>query len=97
LRTYLNKVLVAPESGFCTTEIIPFNTIVLNDYVCIVLRSPYYLDYTAQCGYGVKMPRLSTNDARKSLIPLPPLPEQRRIVPRIEQLFAQLDRIEAKL
>ena len=25
LRTYLNKVLVAPQIGYCTTEIIPFN------------------------------------------------------------------------
>ena len=26
LRTYLNKVLVAPQSGYCTTEIMPFNS-----------------------------------------------------------------------
>ena len=26
LRTYLNKVLVAPSEGYCTTEIMPFDT-----------------------------------------------------------------------
>jgi type I restriction enzyme, S subunit len=97
LRTYLNKVLVAPEDGYCTTEIIPFTSAISNDYICQVLRSPYFLDYTAQCGYGVKMPRLSTNDARKAIIPLPPLPEQHRIVAKIEELFVLLDKIESSL
>ncbi|MBO6223730.1 MAG: restriction endonuclease subunit S [Bacteroidales bacterium] len=82
LRTYLNKVLVAPSNGYCTTEIIPISpqSGVLPEYLNLVLRSPYFLDYTAQCGYGVKMPRLGTSDAIKALIPIPPHEEQRRIV-----------------
>ena len=96
LRTYLNKVLVAPKNGFCTTEIIPFNSYceVSNFYLCHVLRSAYFLDYTQQCGHGVKMPRLSTNDACRGMIPLPPLAEQHRIVAEIKRLFALIDQIE---
>ncbi len=99
LRTYLNKVLIASDDGYCTTEIMAFSTYggLLNDYICHILRSPYFLDYTLQCGYGVKMPRLSTTDACKGLIPLPPLAEQHRIVSKIEELFARLDRIEKEL
>lgn len=72
LRTYLNKVLVAPTDGYCTTEIIPIQPAkcLLADYLAHVLRSRYFLDYTAQCVYGVKMPRLSTTDAQKGLIPI---------------------------
>ena len=96
LRTYLNKVLVAPQAGYCTTEIIPFNSYygISTHYLCHVLRSAYFLDYTQQCGYGVKMPRLSTNDACKGMIPLPPLTEQQRIVAEIERWFALIDIIE---
>ena len=95
LRTYLNKVLIAPSNGYCTTEIIPFGTFSLsNEYVCHVLRSPYFLDYTQQCGYGVKMPRLSTTDACNGMIPLPPLEEQHRIVAEIEHWFTLIDTIE---
>ena len=96
LRTYLNKVLVAPQAGYCTTEIIPFNSYcgISTHYLCHVLRSAYFLDYTQQCGYGVKMPRLSTNDACKGMIPLPPLAEQQRIVAEIERWFALIDIIE---
>ena len=96
LRTYLNKVLVAPKTGYCTTEIIPFNSYcgISNFYLCHVLRSAYFLDYTQQCGYGVKMPRLSTNDACKGMIPLPPIAEQQRIVVEIEKWFALIDQVE---
>ena len=97
LRTYLNKVLVATSEGYCTTEIMPLNTygIMSNEYVCHVLRSPFFFDYTLQCGYGVKMPRLSTTDACNGFIPLPPLKEQIRIVEEIRRWFALIDIIES--
>ena len=99
LRTYLNKVLVAPKDGFCTTEMIAFDAYeqISNDFICYVLRSKYFVDYTRQCGYGVKMPRLSNTDACKGFIPLPPVNEQQCIVAKIEELFAQLDKIESPL
>lgn len=98
LRTYLNKVLVAPNDGYCTTEIMPIKVGTLSsEYICHVLRSQYFLDYTALCGYGVKMPRLSTTDAKNGLIPLPPLAEQKRIVNKIEEIFASLDEISLHL
>lgn len=95
LRTYLNKVLVANKDGFCTTEMIPIkcNNYIYPEYLCHVLRSKYFLDYTAQCGYGVKMPRLSTTDARKALVPLPPYGEQVKISAKIKELYCSLDSI----
>ena len=99
LRTYLNKVLIAPKDGYCTTEVMAFNALggMSNEYICHVLRSSYFLDYTLQCGYGVKMPRLSTTDACNGLIPLPPLAEQQRIVDAIDKAFAKLDAIMESL
>ena len=68
--------------------------ILSNNYICYVLRSLYFLDYTLQCGYGVKMPRLGTTDACNGLIPLPPLAEQERIVNEIQRLFSIIDIVE---
>ena len=89
LRTYLNKVLIATEDGFCSTEIVPITAskALLSEYLLIVLRSPYFLEYTASCGYGVKMPRLGTNDAKKAIIPIPPHAEQVRIVKKVSDLM----------
>ncbi|MDD3035890.1 MAG: hypothetical protein PHO93_03140 [Candidatus Saccharimonadaceae bacterium] len=87
LRTYLNKVLVADINGFCTSEILPldFGEHIFPEYARCVLMSKMFLDYTAQCGYGVKMPRLGTEDGRKALFPLPSEAEQQRIVETIQQ------------
>ena len=96
LRTYLNKVLLASDDGFCTTEIIPItcNSLVCPAYINHVLRSKYFLDYTIQCGYGVKMPRLSTTDACNGLIPLPPFNEQERIVNAVERWLELIDLLD---
>jgi len=97
LRTYLNKVLVADMDGFCTTEILPldFKGFVVPEYARHVLMSQMFLDYTAQCGYGVKMPRLGTTEGQKALFPLPPLTEQRRIVSVVGAAFTLIDEVEA--
>ena len=95
LRTYLNKVLLAETDGYCTTEIIPIscNKSIYPQYLCHWLRSPYFLAYTLSCGYGVKMPRLSTSDARNGIVPLPPINEQKNIVLMISALFNTLDNL----
>jgi type I restriction enzyme S subunit len=99
LRPYLNKVLVAPKDGYCTSEIIPlkFDVDMDSRYVRYLLMSPYFLAYADLCSYGVKMPRLGATNAKKALIPLPPLNEQRRISVAIEAAFSQLDSIADEL
>ena len=97
LRTYLNKVLIADQDGYCTTEIIPITCKkgIMPEYLCHVLRSSYYVGYTISLGYGVKMPRLGTTDALKSMIPVPPTLEQARIVSAIDKLSSTIDILEA--
>ena len=41
------------------------------------------------------MPKYSQGDLRKTIIPLPPLAEQQRIVAKIEELFAEIDKLQA--
>lgn len=96
LRPYLNKVIVADEDGVCTTEILPircygpFNS----DYFKTVLRSAYFLEYVNARSYGMKMPRLGTEDGRQAFFPLPPLSEQYRIVAKVDELIALCDSLE---
>ena len=95
LRTYLNKVHLSTNGGFCSTEMIPITPFkcVVSEYLYYWLRSPLFIEYTISCGYGVKMPRLSTSDANKAIVPLPPLDEQKRIVETIQRFHDGLDRI----
>ena len=96
LRPYLNKVVIAPQDGFCTSEILPldFQGAYYNSFAQKLLMSPYFLSTVNMLTYGVKMPRLGKDDAVQILLPLPPLAEQKRIVEKIEQIFRQADTIE---
>ena len=98
LRPYLNKVLVADSNGFCTTEILPFRCYGPFDahYFKLVLKSPSFLLYVNAKSYGMKMPRLGTEDGRKALFPLPPLTEQHRIVAKVDELMGLCSRLEAQ-
>ena len=99
LRPYLNKVVLADEDGYCTSEILPleFERNILPQYARYYLMTPTFLGYANKCSYGVKMPRLGTADGKKAIISVPPLNEQERIVATIEQAFAQLDSIAKNL
>ena len=96
LRPYLNKVVIAPQDGFCTSEILPldFQGAYYNSFAQKLLMSPYFLSTVNMLTYGVKMPRLGKDDAVQILLPLPPLAEQKRIVEKTEQIFGVLDTIE---
>ena len=99
LRPYLNKVVLADEDGYCTSEILPleFERNILPQYARYFLMSPTFLRYANKCSYGVKMPRLGTTDGKKAIVSVPPIEEQKRIVMAIELAFAQLASITENL
>ena len=96
LRPYLLKILIAPKDGICTPEIIPFTCYgsICKDYIISLLKSAYVDDYINSVTFGVKMPRVSTETMVTLLVPLPPLAEQKRIVAKIEELFAGIDKLK---
>ena len=81
LRPYLNKVIIADEDGFCTSEILCFDFgHIYNEYAQLYLMSPFFVEYAMSDAYGVKMPRLGSKQGNNGLMPIPPLEEQKRIV-----------------
>lgn len=94
LRPYLKKILVAPDNGVCTPELVPFSAYggVVPEFVANVLRAPHVDSAINAVTYGVKMPRVGTDTMVNLLIPLPPIAEQKRIVAKIEELLPLVDR-----
>lgn len=99
LRPYLNKVLLADEPGFCSTEIIPLQAGegIAAGYLFHWLKSPEFLGYTEEVSHGINMPRLGTEAGRKAPFALAPLNEQRRIAAKLDTTLVSVDACRQRL
>ena len=66
-------------------------------YLYYCLRSTYFTDFVESMQKGVAYPAINAGDLAKSLIPLPPLEEQARIVTTVEKLFGICEELQLKL
>ena len=98
LRPYLNKVVIAPKAGYCTSEILPllFWGDIDVHYMQMYLMSNVFLSYTDKISYGVKMPRLGTADGKQALIALPPNNEQKLIAKTFQDILPALETIKTE-
>ena len=95
----IGKTGLITAEGSCNQQI---NAIIPNNaafpefvyYVCI---SDYLQEEIKQNASATTLPILNKRNFAKLLFPLPPLPEQHRIVAKIEELFSKLDQIEKSL
>ncbi len=97
LRPYLRKVLTPDFDGVSATDLLPLlphEDLLERKFLFWWLLSSDVLEYVVGKRTGVKMPRLRTGDLHRLPVPLPPLPEQRRIVAKVERLFAQIEEAE---
>ena len=68
---------------------------ILNDYIYRYLISPIIqIRIEEKCSGSTNQIELATNTICNYVVPIPPLNEQKRIVARIEEIFAQIDKIK---
>jgi len=99
LRPYLNKVVVADQGGYCTTEVIPLKATqaVESRYLFYWLKHPVFLDYVTEVSHGLNMPRLGTDAGKAAPFILAPLAEQKRIADKLEAVLGRVDACRARL
>lgn len=101
LRPYLNKVLIAGEPGYCTTEILPLKAgaHIDNRYLFYWLKHPVFLKYVEAESHGMNMPRLGTETGKAAPFVLAPRNEQTRIANQLDTLLTRVqacnDRFDA--
>lgn len=93
LRPYLNKVHLAQKDGVCSTDILVLKPSKYINPIFFLnfMLSRSFVNYMSANTNGVNLPRVSTKYVQNYKLPLPPLPEQRAIVAKIDELFSELD------
>ncbi len=93
LRPYLNKVCMPGSEGFCSAEFIVFpkNDSIDTSFLKYRLNAHDFCSFASHLNAGDR-PRVDFEQLGSFKIPLPPFPEQKRIVAKIEELFSELDK-----
>lgn len=93
LRPYLNKVIIANEPGYCSTEIVPLKSPQCVDgrYLFYWLKHPQFLSYVDSVSHGINMPRLGTDAGKNAPFVLAPLNEQVRIANKLDVLLGRIN------
>ncbi len=99
LRPYLNKVLIADQDGYSTTEIIPLksNEAVYGPFLFYWLKHPAFLKYVNSVSYGINMPRLGTEGGLQAPLTLAPFNEQKRIADKLDTLLVRINECQTRL
>lgn len=89
-----SMLVTKPERSVFASYLIrfkPFETIVSRMFFYLFLKSPFYWNEITEKSLGIAVPNVNASKLKEIEIPIPPLPEQHRIVEKIEALFSELN------
>lgn len=75
----------------------PIQKMILPAFLLNVINSPFCKDQFNEHLTGIGVPNLHLIDINRTIIPIPPLKEQERIVSKIKKLFLQLDQLQMNI
>lgn len=75
----------------------PIGKAYTSDFLYYLLSSSFAYEQFTNVASGGVVTNLNSDKVADTIFPLPPYTEQERIVAKIEEIFAQLDAIEASL
>lgn len=91
----LRKPFRGSVGAFCAIIRPNISDLDLAFYLSYWLRSPQFLNWRNVQAKGANIQNLQTSQLAAMLLALPPLPEQRAIVARLEAQMAEVDRLRA--
>jgi type I restriction enzyme S subunit len=97
LRPYLNKAFAPDFEGHCSTEIFPIKPSpeLSREYLLYWFLADQTKERINATCTGARMPRADMNEVLEFEIPVPPLPEQERIVGILDEAFDGIAKAKA--
>lgn len=86
-----SQLIKRPKMAVFASYLIRFKPLINERYIDFFLKSPLYWQSISQKTIGIAIPNVNATKLKQILMPLPPLPEQARIVAKIEELSTKLD------
>jgi len=98
LRPYLRKLLLANFDGICSSEIwvLKNSEKTINKFIFYFIQTEKFISH-ANVSSGSKMPRSDWSYLKNVSFPLPPLPEQNRIVAVLEVWDTAIEKLTRKI
>jgi type I restriction enzyme S subunit len=94
------SVIIPPHMQCCLGQRVmlfrPMRNI-SSKYLQLYISNPSFLSRLLEIYKGIGAKHVNVGDMRNSIISLPPLPEQHRIVAKVDQLMELCDRLESKI
>ncbi len=96
IRPKLSKVIIAEFEGLCSADMYPVKPLISGSYLKLVMLSSVFLGQVTKGDNRLAMPKTNKEQLNQVLLPVPPLPEQHRIVEKVDRLMALCDDLEIR-
>lgn len=97
IRPNLSKAIIVNFEGLCSADMYPIESLIDIRYLHSFILSKPFLNQVVKTDNRIKMPKINQEELNEVLISLPPLPEQQRIVTKVQQLQQQLSALEKQV
>ncbi len=97
IRPSLSKAVLVDFDGLCSADMYPIDAFINPEFLLKEILSEVFLEQVRVAENRIKMPKLNQESLTGFVLPIPPLPEQHRIVAKVDQLMALCDQLRARL
>lgn len=97
IRPSLSKAVLVDFDGLCSADMYPIDAFIDSKFLLKEILSEVFLQQVRVAENRIKMPKLNQESLKNFVLPIPPLPEQQRIVQKIDELMALCDQLKKRL
>lgn len=97
IRPNLAKVVLVQFEGLCSADMYPIDPLIDPEFLKLYMLSDVFLRQAVKNDTRVAMPKINQGELNEISVLVPPVPEQWRIVEKVEQLVEKVEQLQKQL